>query len=61
MINKENILRCKLALYREILNAKKTNELTSTEINLGYLLCLDKQVQAHIDENGFSNKMQKKP
>lgn len=53
MIDRENLLRCKLALYRELLNAEETIELTSVELDMGMLLVFDRQVQDHI-EKGMS-------
>lgn len=50
MINSENLLRCKLALYHEILNVEKPDDLTSTEINIGFYLALDKQVQNYLEK-----------
>jgi hypothetical protein len=50
MIDRENLLRCKLALYRELLNVKDPSELTLNEAEIGYLLVLDADVQAHIQK-----------
>jgi|GEM_PF-2663673 len=50
MMNRDNLLRCKLALYRELLNAKNGAEWTRNEREIVYLLVLDEQVQNHIEK-----------
>ena len=58
MIDRENLLRCKLALYREILNATHTHDLSDNEVNIGYLLVKDAEVQLHI-QKGLDNDKNK--